>query len=68
MVWPPSEYALSVSDEGARLPAGYNPATTSGLAMRVISTLVGQLRGRLMFDSNGGGRGAEFTVMFPAAD
>jgi two-component sensor histidine kinase len=36
----PSEYALSVSDEGAGLPAGYNPANTSGLGMRVISTLL----------------------------
>jgi two-component sensor histidine kinase len=64
----PGEYALSVSDEGAGLPAGYDPAATGGLGMRVISALVGQLRGRLVFGTNGGGRGAEFTVLFPASD
>ena len=64
----PSEYVLSVSDEGAGLPAGYNPAATSGLGMRVISTLVAQLRGRLTFGSNGGRRGAKFTVVFPVSD
>ena len=64
----PGEYALSVSDEGAGLPAGYDPAATGGLGMRVISALVGQLRGRLAFGTNDGGRGAEFTVLFPASD
>lgn len=63
-----SEYALSVTDEGIGLPAGYNPAATSGLGMRVISTLVGQLRGRLTFGPNGDGPGANFTVVFPVAD
>ena len=64
----PGECALSVSDQGAGLPAGYDPAATGGLGMRVISTLVGQLRGRLAFGASGHGRGAEFTVLFPASD
>ena len=64
----PGEYALSVSDEGAGLPVGYDPAATTGLGMRVISALVGQLRGRLAFGASGDGRGAEFTVLFPASD
>ena len=64
----PGEYALSVSDQGAGLPAGYDPAATGGLGMRVISALVGQLRGRLAFGASGHGRGAEFTVLFPASD
>ena len=63
------EYALVVSDEGAGLPPGYDPAaTTTGLGMRVIATLVGQLRGRLTFGTNGSGPGAKFTVAFPATD
>lgn len=62
----PGGYALSVSDEGAGLPAGYDPAATTGLGMRVISALVGQLRGRLVVGANSGVRGAEFTVLFPA--
>jgi two-component sensor histidine kinase len=62
-------YALSVSDEGTGLSAGYDPAAaTGGLGMRVISALVGQLRGRLAVGANGDGRGAEFTVLFPAPD
>lgn len=63
----PGEYALSVSDEGTGLPAGYDPGATSGLGMRVISTLIGQLHGRLNFGANGGGPGAKFTVVFPVA-
>lgn len=62
----PGGYALSVSDEGAGLPAGYDPAATGGLGMRVISALVGQLHGRLAFGADRDGRGTEFTVLFPA--
>jgi two-component sensor histidine kinase len=63
---PEGGYALSVSDEGPGLPAGYDPAATTGLGMRVISAPVGQLRGRLVVGADGGARGAEFTVLFPA--
>jgi two-component sensor histidine kinase len=64
----PGEYALSVSDEGAGLPTGYDPGATGGLGMRVISSLVGQLRGRLSFGANDNGPGAKVTVVFPTAD
>jgi two-component sensor histidine kinase len=50
------------------LPAGHDPEATGGLGMRVISSLVRQLRGRLAFGANGIGPGAEFTVAFPVAD
>jgi two-component sensor histidine kinase len=59
-------YALSVSDEGAGLPPGYDPGATGGLGMRVITTLVGQLHGRLSFGANDDSPGAKFTVTFPA--
>jgi hypothetical protein len=36
---------------------------TDDLGMRVIFTLVGQLRGRLTFGANGIGPGAKFTVV-----
>ncbi len=65
---PGGGYALSVSDEGAGLPAGYDPAATTGLGMRLISALVGQLHGRLVVGGNSDGRGAEFTVLFPVSD
>ena len=61
----PGEYALSVSDEGVGLPAGYDPAASSGLGMRMISTLVGQLHGRLLLGANDDGPGARCTVVFP---
>jgi two-component sensor histidine kinase len=64
----PGEHALSVSDEGVGLPEGYEPGATSGLGIRVISSLVGQLGGRLTFGTNSSGAGAKFTITFPVAD
>jgi two-component sensor histidine kinase len=61
-------YALSVSDEGAGLPGGYDPLKNTGFGMRVITTLVGQLHGRLTFGAGDDGRGAKLTVLFPAAE
>lgn len=58
-------YALSVSDEGAGLPANYDPASGSGLGMKVISTLVRQLGGELVMGGNGSAGGTRFTVLFP---
>ena len=60
-------YALSVTDEGAGLPPEYDPTQTSGLGMRVISALVGQLHGRLSFGDDAGKR-ATITVWFPERD
>jgi two-component sensor histidine kinase len=59
-------WSLSVSDKGVGLPAGYDPAKTTGFGMRV-SALVGQLHGRLIFGDNAG-RGAKITVLFPTVD
>jgi two-component sensor histidine kinase len=61
---PEGGWSLSVSDEGGGLPADFDPATTTGFGMRVISTLVGQLHGRLSFGGNGG-QGVSITMLFP---
>ena len=60
-------YSLSVSDDGAGLPADFAPSSSGGLGMKVVSALVRQLDGRLLFGSGDGARGARFTVVFPGS-
>jgi len=57
-------YALSVSDDGPGLPEGFDPAADTGLGMRIIRSLVGQIAGELRIGSADGGRGTRFTVLF----
>jgi two-component sensor histidine kinase len=57
---------LMACDEGTGLKPGFDPCGTSpGLGMRVITTLVRQLRGSVQAGPAGDGRGACFTVWFP---
>jgi two-component sensor histidine kinase len=61
-------YALRVTDEGEGLVPGFTPERAGGgLGLKVVSALVGQLKGRLAAQGNPAGRGACFTVTFPAA-
>jgi two-component sensor histidine kinase len=58
-------HELSVCDEGDGLPSDFDPETSvSGLGMRVIRSLVGQLKGTMTACSNPVGRGSCFTVSF----
>jgi two-component sensor histidine kinase len=57
---------VSATDDGDGLPSGFDPDMTTGLGMKVVSTLVGQLRGSFAFGANPAGRGTRFTVTFPA--
>ena len=60
---------LIVCDEGSGLIRGFDPhSATAGLGMRVITTLVKQLRGTLDAGPRADGNGACFTVQFPRAD
>lgn len=61
---PSESYGLSVSDEGAALAEGFDPAAASGLGMKVIRSLAGQLGGELVVDAAVAG-GTRFTVRFP---
>jgi two-component sensor histidine kinase len=57
---------LSVADEGAGLPEGFDPARSAGLGMRIIHGLARALGARLEVDP--GPPGARFAVLLPAAD
>lgn len=58
-----SHFSLSVRDDGAGLPAGFDPNAEKGLGMRIIRLLMQQLGGSLAFKEHG--KGAEFIVTLP---
>ncbi len=60
-------HELRVSDEGEGLPPGFDPAAGRGLGMKVVTTLVGKLGGRLACGCHPRGRGACFTIAFAIA-
>jgi two-component sensor histidine kinase len=58
---------LSVSDDGKGLLANFDPFASAGLGMKVISSLVSRLKGKLSFNApKEGGPGVQFTVLFGA--
>jgi two-component sensor histidine kinase len=57
-------HSLSVLDDGPGLPAGYDPAASKGLGMKIISSLAKQIGGKLKIAPGEHGRGANFTVAF----
>ncbi len=56
---------LSVRDEGAGLPAQFDPQTTKSLGMRIISAFAQQLGGQVRADRRS--PGTEFVVSIPLA-
>ena len=63
---PGGRYSLSVVDEGSGLPADFDLARGSnGLGMKLISTFVHQLHGKVTAGPNPEGRGTVFTFVFP---
>jgi two-component sensor histidine kinase len=60
----PGCHTLSVLDGGPGLPAGFDPAGTKGLGMKIVRALVKQVGGELHILAGDGGRGARFTVAF----
>jgi two-component sensor histidine kinase len=63
---PGLRYAFSVADNGRGLPDDFDPRKTTGLGMMLISTLVRNIGGELIFGPNVGGCGTIFTVLIPA--
>ena len=59
-------HALSVSDDGPGLPAEFDPARSKGLGMKIISSLVKQIDGKLQITAGESGRGTRCTVTFCA--
>ncbi len=59
----PDELVLTVRDDGAGLPAGFDSETTANLGLAIVRTVVkDDLRGTLTFS---GGRGTTVTVRVP---
>lgn len=57
-------HLLSVCDQGAGVPAEFDPATSKGLGMKVVTLIAKQLGGTLEVLANPAGRGACFRVSF----
>ncbi len=55
---------LVVADEGTGLPAGFDPARSKGLGMRLVTGLMQSRNGRLSIDRTP--EGTRFTAHFPA--
>jgi two-component system, sensor histidine kinase PdtaS len=64
----PNSHSLSVLDDGPGLPAGFNPAKSKGLGMKIVLLLVEQIGGELHVLSGGYSCGARFTVTFRSTE
>ena len=60
--------ALSVSDDGPGLPQAFEPATTPGLGMKIIASLVKQIGGELQISKGEHDQGTRFTVLFKSME
>jgi two-component sensor histidine kinase len=58
-------HVLTVSNAGPSLPADFDPARTSGMGMRLITSLMREHRGRLAVSPRADGTGVCFRAMFP---
>ena len=59
-------HSLSVSDDGPGLPADFDPARSKGLGMKIISSLIKQIGGKLQTATGESGRATRCTVTFCA--
>jgi len=57
--------ALTVANDGPPLPAGYDPASSKGLGMKIVQSFIRQIQGEFRFGRNEKDQGARFTVLFP---
>lgn len=57
-------HALSVCNDGAGLPEGFDPTASPGLGMTLVSSLVAQIGGTLRIDRGDKSDGTRFTVLF----
>ena len=60
----PACHSLSVLDDGPGLPAGFDPAKSKGLGMKIVLSLVKQIGGELHISPGDNGCGARFRVTF----
>ena len=59
---PEAGYALSVSNDGAPLPEGFDPAVRKGLGMTIVRALVERIDGKLRIGRADKSQGTQFTV------
>jgi two-component sensor histidine kinase len=59
-------HSLSVLDDGPGLPAGFDPAGSVGLGMKIVLALVKQIGGDFRICPGKNGRGTRSTVTFPS--
>ena len=57
-------HVLSVSNDGAHLPEGFDPTGSTGMGMKLIASLVRQIGGTLHIDGGEANEGTRFTVCF----
>jgi two-component sensor histidine kinase len=60
----PTERSLTVEDDGPGLPAGFKPADSKGLGMKIVLSLVQQIGGALHILPGENGHGTRFKVSF----
>jgi two-component sensor histidine kinase len=60
----PTDRSLSVLDDGPGLPAGFKPADSKGLGMKIVLSLVQQICGELHILPGDNGRGTRFLIKF----
>ncbi len=59
---------LSIVDNGVGLPAGFDPASATGVGLRIVRALVRQLSGKMTVESNGARQGTLWELKFLARD
>ena len=59
-----SGHALSVRNDGAGLPEGFDPTACKGLGMKLVSSLATQIGGELRIDRGEANDCTRFTVLF----
>lgn len=59
-------HEISVCDDGAGLAPDFDQKSSPGLGMKIIATLLEQLRGEMSVGPNADGSGSCFKVAFPA--
>jgi two-component sensor histidine kinase len=58
-------YLLSVSNNGPALPRGFDPVSSKGLGMKIITSFVKRIGGELRIGLGDNNQGAQFTILFP---
>ena len=61
-------YILRVTDDGKGLPADFSPEAMTGLGMKVVTSLIRNLKGQLSHGPAPGKRGTRFEISFPVGE